>query len=309
MEVEIIEPNNLENFKQKTDIFLLQNEAFNSKILGLERDTCIEYNTFLSIIRNSETNLIELVSIFNDKYPGSLSKQLEHQTTEQRKQIFQFLVKTLFEKKIWLKGLFDEPYNCLLFEKCWKEVLENKFKQSKYEFHLVLYQLNKHNLKLFPSENRKCQVVTLEYFEVWKQRLLGFGMKFYVDSKVDLSSWKTSEAKSEFIEKTVSRFITLKSLYVLCDSKTNEPQSMSCVVSRSLNGGRIALVYTPPNLRGIGLSKQCVSQMCEHCFEIEPNWKFMFLYADCDNPLSNSVYTKIGFERKELCDVMQFDYN
>ncbi|CAF4588750.1 unnamed protein product [Didymodactylos carnosus] len=157
MEMEIIEPNNLENFKQKTDIFLLLNEAFNSRILGLQRATCIEYNTLLCIIRNSETNLIELVSVFNDKYAGSTSKQIEHQTNEQRKQIFQFLVKALFEKK-WIKRLSDEPHNCLLFEQCWKEVLENKFKQSKYEFHLVLYQLNKHNLKLFPSENRKCHV-------------------------------------------------------------------------------------------------------------------------------------------------------
>ncbi|CAF4462357.1 unnamed protein product, partial [Didymodactylos carnosus] len=256
MEMEIIEPNNLENFKQKTDTFLLQNLAFNSGILGLRRDTCIEYNTLLCIIRNSETNLIELVSIFNDKYAGSISKQLEHQTSEQRKQIFQLLVKTVFEKKIWIKGLSDEPHNCLLFEQCWKEVLENKFKQSKYEFHLVLYQLNKHNLKLFPSENRKCQVVTLEYFEVWKQRLLKFGMRYFVDSKMDLSSWGTSEAKSEFIEKTVSRFIALRSLYVLCDSETNEPQSMSCIVSRTSIGGRIAWVYTPPDLRGIGLSKQ-----------------------------------------------------
>ncbi|KAJ3321533.1 hypothetical protein HDV06_004069 [Boothiomyces sp. JEL0866] len=57
---------------------------------------------------------------------------------------------------------------------------------------------------------------------------------------------------------------------------------------------RIQSVYTPPRFRKHGYAGAAVCQVTQHCFEL--GCETMMLYTDVDNPCSNSIYKKIGYE-------------
>lgn len=63
----------------------------------------------------------------------------------------------------------------------------------------------------------------------------------------------------------------------------------------------ISMVYTPPYFRGRGYASSCVAQLCMEI--LRRGYPKCVLYADLDNPTSNSIYQKIGFH--PVCDVLE----
>jgi predicted GNAT family acetyltransferase len=57
---------------------------------------------------------------------------------------------------------------------------------------------------------------------------------------------------------------------------------------------RIGMVYTPPGQRGQGYASAIVAHLSQHM--LEKGCKMCCLYADARNPVSNSIYRKIGYE-------------
>jgi predicted GNAT family acetyltransferase len=57
---------------------------------------------------------------------------------------------------------------------------------------------------------------------------------------------------------------------------------------------RISMVYTPPEDRGHGYAKAVVANLSE--MQLKAGKKMCCLYADARNPVSNSIYRKIGYE-------------
>lgn len=57
---------------------------------------------------------------------------------------------------------------------------------------------------------------------------------------------------------------------------------------------RIGAVYTPPAQRGQGYASAVVAHLSQHM--LEKGCKMCCLYADARNPVSNSIYRKIGYE-------------
>ena len=57
---------------------------------------------------------------------------------------------------------------------------------------------------------------------------------------------------------------------------------------------RISLVYTPPEQRGKGYASAVVAALSQK--QLDEGKKMCCLYADARNPVSNSIYRKIGFE-------------
>lgn len=60
------------------------------------------------------------------------------------------------------------------------------------------------------------------------------------------------------------------------------------------SGISIIMVYTPPAERGKGYATACVSTLCRNL--LADGWRFVNLFADLANPVSNHVYQKIGFQ-------------
>jgi hypothetical protein len=74
--------------------------------------------------------------------------------------------------------------------------------------------------------------------------------------------------------------------------------SMAGCVGPTPNGARLNLVYTPPEGRGRGYSRACVSGLCR--WLLAQGRKSCYLFADAANPVSNRVYDRVGFT--DVCD-------
>jgi predicted GNAT family acetyltransferase len=57
---------------------------------------------------------------------------------------------------------------------------------------------------------------------------------------------------------------------------------------------RINMVYTPAEERGHGYASAVVSQLSQK--QLDEGKKMVCLYADARNPVSNSIYRKLGYE-------------
>jgi len=71
------------------------------------------------------------------------------------------------------------------------------------------------------------------------------------------------------------------------------PVSMAAQVGATPHGARVALVYTPPELRGHGYGTACVAGTCQAL--LDGGREFCFLFADQDNPETNRLYRRVGF--------------
>lgn len=64
--------------------------------------------------------------------------------------------------------------------------------------------------------------------------------------------------------------------------------------SGTANVARINMVYTPPEERGRGYASAVVADISQR--QLDAGKKMCCLYADARNPVSNSIYRKIGYE-------------
>jgi uncharacterized protein len=76
------------------------------------------------------------------------------------------------------------------------------------------------------------------------------------------------------------------------------PVSMTGVGGLTPNGIRIGPVYTPPDLRGHGYATSLVAAVSRD--QLSNGRRFCFLHTDLENPTSNAIYQRIGYER--VCD-------
>lgn len=71
------------------------------------------------------------------------------------------------------------------------------------------------------------------------------------------------------------------------------------------NGIRVGPVYTPPDARGRGYASACVATLTQRL--LDDGRRFVFLYTDLANPISNSIYQRIGY--RPVCDVDQYRFS
>lgn len=66
----------------------------------------------------------------------------------------------------------------------------------------------------------------------------------------------------------------------------------------------IAFVYTPPYFRGNGYATSCVAQISQ--MALDKGFTRCVLYTDLLNPISNSIYLKIGY--RAVCDSLMLKF-
>lgn len=73
-----------------------------------------------------------------------------------------------------------------------------------------------------------------------------------------------------------------------------EPRAMAAWAGRTPNSVRVAYVFTPPELRGQGYATACTAQTSQRA--LDAGYHFCLLFTDLANPVSNSIYQRIGYE-------------
>ena len=69
---------------------------------------------------------------------------------------------------------------------------------------------------------------------------------------------------------------------------------MAAAGRRTRSGIAINLVYTPKGLRRHGYATSCVAELSQRLLDL--GYQFCTLFADLANPISNSIYQKIGYQ-------------
>lgn len=103
-------------------------------------------------------------------------------------------------------------------------------------------------------------------------------------------------------EDDFSGAIREKRLFIWEDG--GRPVSMALKTRGTDNSMAVAGVYTPPELRKKGYATSCVAEVSRGI--LQSGKLFCTLYTDLANPISNSIYKKIGYI--EVCDSVQHDF-
>ncbi|MFX1391812.1 MAG: GNAT family N-acetyltransferase [Promethearchaeota archaeon] len=266
--------------------FLLNKEAENNLILSV-LDTVKNNPTrygedkpFLTIVR--QDNKIKLVSLRTPPYNQLISY------TEDLKSI-DALTDILLRKNIELPGVTGFKDGVKRFIQLWCE-----------------------SKKLKPQLIRNERIYKLEKVT---EDFLGT-REFFVGTEVNQSlimNWTINfikEALNETEESIIARSlegvkddIKAKKIFLLKDGQ--EIVSMARKAGKTPNGNLVNLVYTPPDLRRKGYATECVAKLSKHILE-EGN-TFCFLFTDLMNPVSNSIYQKIGYH--PVIDVDEYKFS
>ncbi|NSW89694.1 MAG: GNAT family N-acetyltransferase [Firmicutes bacterium] len=99
----------------------------------------------------------------------------------------------------------------------------------------------------------------------------------------------------------VRKLLNDKILYIWEDGF---PVSQAAMGRKTLNGAVVNAVYTPPHYRGKGYATSCVASLSKHL--LDSDYKFCCLFTDLANPVSNSIYMKIGY--KLVCDYDEYKF-
>ncbi len=103
------------------------------------------------------------------------------------------------------------------------------------------------------------------------------------------------EGTLEESQKYAARQIGLENAFLWDDGG---PVSMAVRARPTPHGYTVTGVYTPPELRGRGYASACVAALSQRL--LDGGKQFCTLFTDLSNPISNSIYQKIGY--RPLCD-------
>lgn len=99
---------------------------------------------------------------------------------------------------------------------------------------------------------------------------------------------------AEAIRSKMEELIKAKTVWLWFDDGKYTSLTMSTRETETAKG--VNAVYTPDEYRGRGYATALVTAVVQMLLQMKPN---VFLFADLTNPISNKVYTNIGFEAVE----------
>ncbi len=257
------------NYLQENLKFLEEKEAINGLLLGLaiankkkEKDDTLyltiqdEKEILFTAIKTVGRNLIVY---------GNESKQNEYN---------RILISYLRTNKIVLPGIIG-PKNLVLQL---GELIKNEFNwEYKIGFKQLVYILEevKYNPKI-KGKLKKVKSNNLDLISKW--------MNWFC-----IEALKEKDKKGAY--KIAKNKILNGEVYIWID---NSEVTMSCTARPTNNGITINYVYTPIEFRNKGYGTKIVAKLSH--LMLEKGYKFCTLFTDLDNPTSNNIYKKIGYE-------------
>lgn len=88
------------------------------------------------------------------------------------------------------------------------------------------------------------------------------------------------------------------------EDENGQVVSMAAKNRPTERGVTVGLVYTPPELRGLGYASACVASLSQYL--LDEGFQYCTLFTDLANPTSNSIYQKMGY--KPVCDFAEYEF-
>jgi len=265
--------------------FLIKKEAENNllfSILNTLKEDPERYGVTKPIlIEVEEDDDIKLISIRTPPHNQILSFSEDLYTID-------VLIEDFIDKKVEIPGVLGFKVAAEKFTKIW-------CKKNNLKPHIVRYE-RIYKLKEFAREtlgNRKFIMGTNTH----QSLILNWTKDFILEALPE-----TKEAEIKNSQNRVRGDIENGKIFLLLDNDTI--MSMARKAGKTPNGNLVNLVYTPPHLRRRGFATECVAHLSKQLLD-EGN-KFCFLFTDLMNPISNSIYQKIGY--RPVIDIDQFEF-
>ncbi|MHA1914654.1 MAG: GNAT family N-acetyltransferase [Promethearchaeota archaeon] len=230
----------------------------------------------------TENNEIKLISFRTPPYNQLLSFSLDLRTVD-------ILIDALIELDAKLPGVLGPKTVAERFVKLWAEKQNLSFRVVMNE---RLYKLEKVSKETLGERKFRLGNKTDE------ELILQWGKEFMLEA--------LPERDLEMVEESIKRLrnaIYDNRIFLLFDKE--KPVSMARKAGKTPHGNAVNGVYTPPSLRRKGYATECVAKLSKHLLDEGNN--YCFLFTDLSNPISNSIYQKIGYYPITDVDEYRFD--
>ena len=275
--------NNVDKFIEDTFDILAGNEIQNNIIIGnclKGKDGLDTSNWFMATVKDDHGD-IRLIAMMTPPYNLSMYET----GNVQEDGILHFFAKELTAQNIAVPGIITEKSLAARFSDIYLSVVS---KTNIKVTNMRIFRLDE--VRNIPISEGKLRLATendLYFLPYWH-------VYFSTDCSLQVVDMCSA------IEKDKS-FLNSKSLYIWEDSF---PVSQAAMGRKTLNNAVVSYVYTPPYFRGKGYASSCVASLSRHL--LESGYKSCSLFTDLANPVSNSIYMKIGY--KPICDFDEHKY-
>ena len=193
------------------------------------------------------------------------------------------LVELVAEAYDWLPAVLGPESCCEAFSKRWVKKKGGHFLKGRPQ---RIYQVEQ---IIFPQ---KMVAGTLRPAMEEDEPLLATWISQFYE-ELQMPTWKN--------DTPVVKYIRENRLWIWEDST---PCTLVGHVADTPNGFRIGYVYTPVFMRGHGYGTQATAVLTDRL--LRSGKHFGFLYTDLTNPVSNRIYSRIGY--KPVCDVVDIEF-
>ncbi|HAR85664.1 MAG TPA: hypothetical protein DCR69_08020 [Clostridium sp.] len=263
----------VEDFLNINEEILLKKEALNQLIL---------FNAYTN--RDKDINKDILFGRVEDRYGISLIfcnvspyNLLIHNLKEEVNDSIKVLVDYIIENKIDISGINASKKICEKFIEYYKEKTKCKFHER---LAMDVMELRKLNQIILPKG----------YFREAIEKDLDLIIDWHI--KFAKEALNEDIAVESFIERLATR-IRNGAMYIFED-ENHVPVSMAAFTKQLKKGISVSLVYSDARKRGMGYGVAVVYNLSK--LYLERGNEFCSLFVDKRNPVSNGVYTKIGYK-------------
>ncbi|MCL2181701.1 MAG: hypothetical protein FWB83_11320 [Treponema sp.] len=197
------------------------------------------------------------------------------------------LINGIQKNNIHIPGVMTEKTLCECFAKYYSKATGRKFN---IHTEMRIHELEKVNLQI-PNIGvlRLARESDMSFLPYWIESFNSdcFGRTIALNPDPDYYLYHIRKQK----------------LYILEDNNT--PVSMTQKLREMKTVCGVSYVYTPPYFRGKGYASSCAAGVSR--LIIEQGYAKCALYTDLANPVSNSIYRKIGY--MPVCDVVEIKFD
>lgn len=272
--MDFIKYDNIQEFNSDNLNLLLEKEWLNNLMIGncLEGLKADEEPWLLASIK--ESNITQLIMLY--RKPWNLL--LYSPTNNISDELYKFAAEEIFKLDAHLNGVNAQAELADKFAKYYSSIANKEARLNFPMRILVLKELSDAELLedvIFRNANNNDKEVLLKHLQEFHKEALG------------------EEIEKEILKERLDNYFKMGCFVLEKDGKIVS----QAVISRELTKGKaISEVYTPKEFRGKGyaynliyrISKQILEERAEYCV----------LYTDDNNPISNHVYEKIGYQRR-----------
>ena len=267
---------NATQYYQKVESYLLQQEAIHCLILGISKGLCRPQDDtsqpYLTVVENNKS--IVATAIQTPPLKLILSRAITlcvafGIATE----AVELIARDLASSFQSLPGVIAPKIEAETFIDSWQHLTGQSYR---LDVAMRVHQLE----TVQPVAKAAGKLRLAESSD--RDLLINWGQAFEREALGD------NEPKSDH-KLWFDRHLKNQSLFVWQDNVT---VSMAACGGATPNGIRINAVYTPPEYRGKGYATSCVTQISR---QLRDRYKYCFLFTNLANPVSNRIYSKIGY--------------